>query len=43
MSVEEAYQRIIEGKGTQFDPISGIHLKKYYPVWKELHINLHES
>jgi putative nucleotidyltransferase with HDIG domain len=37
MSVEEAYKRILEGKGTQFDPELVDIFQQAYPIWKELH------
>ncbi|WP_053365050.1 HD-GYP domain-containing protein [Bacillus sp. FJAT-27245] len=37
LSVEEAYERILEGKGTQFDPELVEVFEKIYPTWKEIH------
>ncbi|ETI70588.1 HD-GYP domain-containing protein [Neobacillus vireti] len=37
MPVEEAYQRIIEGKGSQFDPMLVEEFKKVFPIWIEFH------
>ncbi|WP_316570064.1 HD-GYP domain-containing protein [Neobacillus sp. YIM B06451] len=37
LSVEEAYSRIIEGKGTQFDPELVEVFEKVYPDWKTIH------
>ncbi|MEH7302408.1 HD-GYP domain-containing protein, partial [Neobacillus drentensis] len=37
LSVEEAYKRIIEGKGTQFDPQLVDSFVKVYTSWKEIH------
>jgi HD-GYP domain-containing protein (c-di-GMP phosphodiesterase class II) len=37
MSVEEAYQRIIEGQGSQFDPMLVEEFKKVYPAWVKFH------
>ena len=37
MSVEEAYQRIIEGNGSQFDPTLVEVFKKVFPAWVEFH------
>nr|WP_244906745.1 HD-GYP domain-containing protein [Neobacillus soli] len=37
MPVEEAYQRIIEGKGSQFDPMLVEEFKKVFPAWVEFH------
>jgi HD-GYP domain-containing protein (c-di-GMP phosphodiesterase class II) len=37
MPVEEAYSRIIDGKGTQFDPILMEEFIKIYPSWVEFH------
>jgi putative nucleotidyltransferase with HDIG domain len=39
MPVEEAYQRIIEGKGSQFDPMLVEEFKKVYPAWVKFHDN----
>ena len=36
---EEAYKRIIEGQGTQFDPNLVEVFKKVYPSWKEIQIS----
>ncbi|MGG1676262.1 HD-GYP domain-containing protein [Neobacillus sp. NRS-1170] len=37
MPVEEAYQRIIEGKGSQFDPILVEEFKQVFPAWVKFH------
>jgi len=37
MPVEEAFQRIIEGKGSQFDPMLVEEFKKVFPGWVEFH------
>jgi putative nucleotidyltransferase with HDIG domain len=37
MPVEEAYQRIIDGKGSQFDPRLVDEFKKIFPAWVEFH------
>ncbi|MEH7335342.1 HD-GYP domain-containing protein, partial [Neobacillus drentensis] len=37
MPVEEAYQRIIEGKDSQFDPILVEEFKKVFPAWVKFH------
>ena len=37
MPVEEAYQRIIEGKSSQFDPMLVEEFKKVFPSWVEFH------
>jgi putative nucleotidyltransferase with HDIG domain len=37
MPVEEAYRRIIEGKGTQFDPMLMDNFIKVYPKWVKFH------
>ncbi|MBT2726700.1 HD-GYP domain-containing protein [Bacillus sp. ISL-75] len=37
MPVEEAYQRIIEGKGSQFDPMLVDVFKRVYPAWVKFH------
>ncbi|OLO40681.1 hypothetical protein BTR23_04170 [Alkalihalophilus pseudofirmus] len=39
LSVEEAYQRIMDGKGTQFDPNLVELFKKVYPGWCDYHKN----
>jgi putative nucleotidyltransferase with HDIG domain len=39
MPVEEAYQRIIEGVGSQFDPMLEEEFKKIYPAWIKFHDN----
>ncbi|MCL6571267.1 MAG: HD-GYP domain-containing protein [Bacillus sp. (in: Bacteria)] len=39
MSVEEAYQRIIEGQGSQFDPMLVEEFKNIYPSWVKFHDN----
>ncbi|MFD0767836.1 HD-GYP domain-containing protein [Bacillus sp. CGMCC 1.60114] len=40
LPLEEAYKRIVEGKGTQFDPDLIDLFKKVYPAWKETHQKL---
>lgn len=37
MPVEEAYRRILEGNGSQFDPALVEAFKKVYPKWVEFH------
>jgi HD-GYP domain-containing protein (c-di-GMP phosphodiesterase class II) len=37
MPVEEAYNRIIDGKGTQFDPVLMEEFIKIYPSWVKFH------
>ncbi|MEH7107593.1 HD-GYP domain-containing protein, partial [Bacillus sp. JJ1764] len=37
LKVEEAYKRILEGKGTQFDPILVDIFVQVYPKWKKIH------
>jgi HD-GYP domain-containing protein (c-di-GMP phosphodiesterase class II) len=39
MSVEEAYGRIVEGQGTQFDPELVELFKEVFPRWTEFHGN----
>lgn len=39
LSVEAAYERILDGKNTQFDPDLVEEFKKVYPIWKEIHNN----
>ncbi|PDZ42282.1 HD-GYP domain-containing protein, partial [Bacillus wiedmannii] len=36
LSPEEAYKRIIEGSGSQFDPSLVALFKKVFPLWKEM-------
>lgn len=36
LSPEEAYKRIIEGSGSQFDPSLVAPFKKVFPLWKEM-------
>ncbi|MGG2093944.1 HD-GYP domain-containing protein [Bacillus sp. S13(2024)] len=40
LPLEEAYKRIIGGKGTQFDPDLVELFQKVYPAWKETHQKL---
>ncbi|MEH7417838.1 HD-GYP domain-containing protein [Neobacillus drentensis] len=37
LSVDEAYKRILDGKGTQFDPKLVELFKQVYPTWTEIH------
>ncbi|NHC18335.1 HD-GYP domain-containing protein [Bacillus sp. MM2020_4] len=37
MPVEEAFQRIIEGEGSQFDPMLVEEFKKVFPAWRKFH------
>jgi len=37
LPVDEAFQRIIEGKGSQFDPMLVEEFKKVYPLWVSFH------
>ncbi|MED4227376.1 HD-GYP domain-containing protein [Neobacillus cucumis] len=37
LSIEEAYKRILESKGTQFDPELVSYFQKAFPKWKEIH------
>ncbi|MCU9614780.1 HD-GYP domain-containing protein [Caldibacillus lycopersici] len=39
MSLDEAYKRILDGKGTQFDPKLVDIFKVVYPSWVEVHNN----
>ena len=39
MSIEEAYKRIIEGKGTQFDPDLVELFKAVFPEWINFHVS----
>lgn len=39
MPFEEAYNRIIEGQGSQFDPILVDKFKQIYPAWIKFHQN----
>ncbi|RDU36772.1 metal-dependent phosphohydrolase [Neobacillus piezotolerans] len=43
LSVEEAYNRILEGKGTQFDPELVEVFKRVFPTWKEIHKEWNEN
>ncbi|HFJ9441110.1 HD-GYP domain-containing protein [Bacillus anthracis] len=36
LSPEEAYKRIIDGSGSQFDPELVVLFKKVFPLWKEM-------
>ena len=37
LPVEEAYKRIIDGKGSQFDPALVEIFKTVFPTWVEFH------
>ncbi|MGG1396640.1 HD-GYP domain-containing protein [Bacillus salipaludis] len=37
LSIEEAYKRILEGKGSQFDPELVEEFKKVLPLWRTIH------
>jgi putative nucleotidyltransferase with HDIG domain len=37
LTIEEAYERILEGKGTQFDPELVTAFQQVYPSWKKVH------
>jgi putative nucleotidyltransferase with HDIG domain len=37
LPVEEAYERILEGKGTQFDPDLVNLFQQIFPIWKDIH------
>jgi putative nucleotidyltransferase with HDIG domain len=39
LSVEEAYNRILESKGTQFDPELVSIFQKIFPLWQKIHIS----
>ena len=39
MPVEEAYRRVIEGQGSQFDPQLVEEFKKVFPDWVKFHEN----
>ncbi|MEH7246602.1 HD-GYP domain-containing protein [Neobacillus niacini] len=39
MPFEEAYKRIIDGQGSQFDPVLVENFKNIYPAWIEFHKN----
>lgn len=43
LSVEEAYQRIIDGKGTQFDPELVTVFQEVYPIWVKIHGDVAEN
>ncbi|PFA69406.1 HD family phosphohydrolase [Bacillus cereus] len=36
LSPDEAYKRIVEGAGSQFDPAIVVLFKKIFPLWKEM-------
>jgi response regulator RpfG family c-di-GMP phosphodiesterase len=38
MPVEEAYKRIVEGQGTQFDPDLVEKFKEVFPEWITFHV-----
>jgi putative nucleotidyltransferase with HDIG domain len=38
LTIDEAYNRILEGQGTQFDPELVIAFQHVYPSWKQIHI-----
>jgi putative nucleotidyltransferase with HDIG domain len=37
LTIDEAYERILEGKGTQFDPDLVIAFQRVYPSWEKIH------
>jgi putative nucleotidyltransferase with HDIG domain len=37
LTIDEAYERILEGKGTQFDPELVMSFQQVYPSWKNIH------
>jgi hypothetical protein len=37
LSVDEAYKRVIEGQGSQFDPLLVDEFKKVFPFWVKFH------
>lgn len=43
LSVEEAYDRILVSKGTQFDPELVSIFQNIYPLWKKIHISSKEN
>ncbi|WP_066251159.1 HD-GYP domain-containing protein [Neobacillus drentensis] len=43
LTVEAAYERILDGKGTQFDPELVDEFKKVLPKWREIHNNFDEN
>ncbi|MEN2769057.1 HD-GYP domain-containing protein [Ornithinibacillus xuwenensis] len=43
LSIEEAYTRILNGKGTQFDPELVELFTHVFPEWKEIHTNYYHS
>ncbi|MBS4213657.1 MULTISPECIES: HD-GYP domain-containing protein [Neobacillus] len=43
LSVEEAYKRILEGKGSQFDPELVDNFQKVFPKWKKIHDSFNEE
>ncbi|WP_058308094.1 HD-GYP domain-containing protein [Gracilibacillus massiliensis] len=42
LPLETAYQIIVDGSGTQFDPDLVDTFKKVYPIWVEYHKNYHD-
>jgi HD-GYP domain-containing protein (c-di-GMP phosphodiesterase class II) len=42
LSIEEAYNRVLEGKGTQFDPVLVNLFQEMLPQLKQIHNNLNE-
>lgn len=43
LSFEEAYKRILDGKGTQFDPHLVDTFQQVYPSWVDFHKNYHSK
>lgn len=43
LSLDDAYTRIVEGKGTQFDPDLVEIFKSVYPKWKQIHQKHNEN
>lgn len=43
LSLDDAYTRIVEGKGTQFDPDLVEIFKNVYPKWKQIHQKHNEN
>jgi HD-GYP domain-containing protein (c-di-GMP phosphodiesterase class II) len=37
LTVEDAYSRIVEGKGSQFDPVLVEEFQKIFPEWVNYH------
>jgi putative nucleotidyltransferase with HDIG domain len=43
MTVEQAYEQILSGEGSQYDPVLIPYFKTVYPQWVKLHKNEHHA